>query len=395
MKILFISTFYEQKANSAAIRNNAWVEGLCSLGHDVTVETVEWPEALKSDFLVKNNQANVRRTFLKELNILKTTSKTISSKRAGQFDWFRHLIRDIIFFPDICKNWSKKFKNTATFDYDLILSSSDFKSSHFMGMRLKNEHPEVPWIQIWGDPWGSDISLSWLTRKRACKNEKRLLQAADAVVYVSSLTRDYIERLYPELGDKLHYIPRGYFKKVKRQPNNQKGYISLLYTGSLNYSGRNIEPLLETLYKYNNTVEIPIQLDVYGTIKASLLEEIESHDFVKFHKSVDYEQVLSLYSSADILLFISNSATSTQIPGKLFDYLGTELPILCLLEDKNSHLQKILSVYERCKIAENNVQEISRLLSCIDDWTSEKYMVDENLSPQSIASDLVRIAEQI
>ncbi len=390
MKILYVTTFYEQQGSSAAIRNNAWVEGLCSLGHDVTVETVDWPDTLKSEFLVRNNKAKVNRTYLPELNILKTTVKTAKSKRAGKLDGLRHFVRDMLFFPDICKNWPKKYKEPSFFDYDVIVSSSDFKSSHFMGLKLKKLHPDVPWIQIWGDPWSSDISLSSITKRRAHRNERKLLQKADAVVYVSSLTRDYIKNLYPGLERKLHYIPRGYFKRVKKTPCDAKDHITLLYTGSLSFSGRNIAPLLEAIEEYNATnPEKKVRLEIYGTVKASLHDDISQFECVTLNSSVDYEKVLELYSQADMLLFLSNSAESTQIPGKLFDYLGTELPVLCLMADINGSLAEMLRGNKRCLVAENSKESLN--ISEISNWISKEYEIDESLSPESTARQLMNI----
>lgn len=390
MKILYVTTFYEQQGSSAAIRNNAWVEGLCSLGHDVTVETVDWPDTLKSEFLVRNNKAKVNRTYLPELNILKTTVKTAKSKRAGKLDGLRHFVRDMLFFPDICKNWPKKYKEPSFFDYDVIVSSSDFKSSHFMGLKLKKLHPDVPWIQIWGDPWSSDISLSGLTKRRAHRSERKLLQRADAVVYVSSLTRDYIKGLYPGLESKLHYIPRGYFKRVKKKHRKEEDLITLLYTGGLNFSGRNIIPLLDAMEEYNTSAsDKKIKLDIYGTVKASMLDDISKYQCVTVRGSVDYEKILELYSQADMLLFLSNSAESTQIPGKLFDYLGTELPVLCLMADARGPLAEILNRNEQCFVVENSKESLN--INEISDWINKKFVIDESLSPISTARKLIDI----
>lgn len=51
MKILYITTSYEQKNSSAAIRNNALVNGFIDLGHDVIVLTPKWPCFSSPSFL--------------------------------------------------------------------------------------------------------------------------------------------------------------------------------------------------------------------------------------------------------------------------------------------------------------------------------------------------------
>lgn len=77
MNILYITSFYEQRSASAAIRNSAWVDGLIEAGCNVTVLTVEWPQDLKSHFLMDNNRAQVYRTYLPELDVLKVTTTKI------------------------------------------------------------------------------------------------------------------------------------------------------------------------------------------------------------------------------------------------------------------------------------------------------------------------------
>lgn len=379
-KILYITSFYEQKSNSAAIRNNAWVNGLIELGNDVTVLTVEWPAQFKSRYLVSNNKAEVKRTYLKELNFLKSTTKLVNKKTSNFINKIRPIIRDVVFFPDICKGWVKKFEMPLDKDFDIIISSSDFKSSHLIGEKIKEKYPLKKWIQIWGDPWADDINLRNFIKFRARNRERYLLSKANLIVYISPLTKDVMVSRYPKIKDKTIFIPRGYYKDIIKTNKIDKN-INILYTGGISgYSGRNIYPLLNSIERYNDGKRIQIKVHLYSTLTFDMKMELDKYKCVRYCDSVDYEDILDLYSHYDILLFLSNDQGSTQIPGKLFDYLGTQLPILCLLANDDNPLKDYLKKFNKCIILNNNENVITEQLSNIIDYADREFQISKDMS---------------
>ena len=389
MKILYITTSYEQKANSASIRNNALVEGLIQNGCKVTVLTPQWPEHMRSIYFTNQNKADVIRTYIPDLSILKKTSVPGKRKSNSTLSYIRSLVRDLIYFPDICKKWKNLMSVEIGDSYDLIISSSDLKSSHFVALKLKKQNPQIPWIQIWGDPWKDDVNLSWLHKRKAGKQEYELLKQADKIIYVSSLTKEKMSRNYPEISDKLFYIPRGYYKAIhkSRMDNN---LFRIVYTGVLS-PGRNVLNFLSALEEYNKEKEKKICLDFYGNYPSDMEEKIKKYVSCSVHSNIDYEEILSLYRESDALLFISNKQGSTQIPGKLFDYMGTELPIICLVDDINSGIVQILSSYPRCLIIQNTPNDIRSGLTNINFYLGKRYEVEPNFSPKAVASEVLKM----
>ena len=69
MRILFITSSYTPKGNSAVIRHNALVKGLIQNGCDVDVYTVKWPDENCSNFFLKENNGNI--SLLRALLIIK------------------------------------------------------------------------------------------------------------------------------------------------------------------------------------------------------------------------------------------------------------------------------------------------------------------------------------
>ena len=388
-KILFITTSFEQKANSAAIRNNALVEGLIQNGCKVTVLTPQWPEHMRSIYFTGRNKADIIRTYISDLAILKKTAVPGKRRSNSHLSRIRGLIRDLIYYPDICKNWPNLAEIGKMNSYDLIISSSDLKSSHFVALKLKQQNPLTPWIQIWGDPWKEDVNLSWLHKTKAEKHEYELLKQADKVIYVSNLTKEKMSQNYPELSDKLFYIPRGYYQAIHKKEGD-KNLFRIVYTGVLS-TGRNVFNLLSALEELNKKREKKVYIDFYGNYPSDMAEKIKTFSYCSVYANIDYENVLSLYEKSDALLFISNKQGSTQIPGKFFDYMGTELPIICLIEGTDSGVVKMLEQYSRCLIIPNTSEGVREGLSSIDNYLGKKYEIEKNFSPKAVASEMLKL----
>lgn len=391
MRILYITTFYEQRSASAAIRNSAWVNGLIEDGCEVTVLTVDWPDNLKSRFLMENNRARVYRTYLPELDVLKVTTSKIKKSSFAKLTPIRHFIRDLIFFPDICRRWNDKVDLPTKMNYDILISSSDFKSSHYVAKQVKEANKELPWIQIWGDPWKDDVGLNWLNKIRAAKKEKELLTIADKVIYVSAITKERMSRIYPLLCHKFHYLPRGFYKSVYNVSTENKGDIHITYTGGMSIRYRNSLALLECIEMKNRTKNRRLHVDFYGLFDAETKEQFGALDCCTIHSAVDYEEILKVYQHSDALLFVANKGNSSQIPGKLFDYMGTNLPIICLVDSLDTEIANWLRSFPRCLLIENSNKGVQNSIDMIYSFINNKYDIVQEFSPNSIAKQLLSI----
>lgn len=393
MKILYITTSYEQKNSSAAIRNNALVNGFIDLGHDVTVLTPQWPSFAESEFLKRQNKAKIIHSKIPDLELLKFTSRSTSIKKNKILMKVRRFIRDLVYFPDMCKKWKDliSFEEIGS-DYDIIISSSDLKSSHYVAQCIKKTLKNVRWIQIWGDPWGDDITLSKLIRPIAKIAERKLINSADNIVYISELTKLRMALLYPDEAKKMSFIPRSYFCEVRHGRADNKNMISIVYPGELSW-GRSVNIFIESIEEFNKKREKKICVKLYGNYTSDIYSTLSKYEFVQINSSVEFEKILELFANEDILLFISNRSKSTQIPGKLFDYLGTELPVICLVNSYSDKIAKILKNIKRCILVENNKNEILKLLNGIDGISSRRFVYDEDYSPRTIAENIIKLLE--
>ena len=393
-KILFITTSYEQKNSSAAVRNNGLVKGLISLGCDVTVLTVEWPESVKSKYFIENNRATVIKTRLTELKSIGLFNNR-SGKTYNQITSnIRHFIRDLMYFPDICGRWRRKVIKMDVSRYDYIISSSDFKSSHFVAQTLLRKNKNLKWLQIWGDPWSIDSSLSIVNKIRIRNTEKKILSAANGVVYVSSLTNNYMRNKFPDLQHKFHFIPRSYYEGIRKEPIKNKTHLDIIYPGVISF-GRNIKYLLEAINEFNHKASIKFKLTLYGNYSHDIVKYLDEYDFVIVRPSVEYGEILNCFRFADVALFLSNDSSSTQIPGKLYDFFGTEIPVLCILNNGAISLANLLSQFKRCKISFNSKEKIYNALQEIASTCEESYPFESLYSPENIGKEILDLLRSL
>jgi len=392
-KILYITTTYLIKNSSAAIRNNSVVKGLVELGHDVDVFTLEWAEDLSSPFFIAEKNGNIHTSKLSNLTRIANVKKKLSHN--GKFTIkLKQIIKKILFFPDECSEWIKTFDYSSIKheDYACMITSSDHKTSHFIGFQIKKQFPNIPWIQIWGDPWSGDLSTMGFMKGITSHYEAKLLKKADKIVYVSIVTANEIQKKFPKMKEKIYYIPRSFypishFTDIK----DSESKIRIIYTGLIT-AGRNIFHLIDVI----NSVQMnnkSIVFDIYGQLAQEIKERLAIYPNVNVHNGVDFEHMAAIYDSASILLFLSNTGGSSQIPGKFFDYMGTTKPILCFMDDEEDEVSAFLKKFDRCLVLKNDLKNIRMYVQDILKHSNRKYMPEQDFAPQKIASHIINLLE--
>ena len=377
MNILYITNLFGIIGSSAAIRNSALIKGLAGHGHKIDVLTIQHPQSKLSKLLCS---CGCDKIFSMELG---ATSFVQNTSKIQQAINLKKTLREIFFFPDIYVHWPDKIVPSDYHSYDVIISSSDYKSSHYVARKIKKLYPRKKWIQIWGDPWSLDSTITWISRLRARHAEKGLFFEADKIVFVSELTCDSIKGKYPRFNEKIFYVPRSYYQEIEVCKKKNNANYDIVYTGSLGV-GRNFEIFLNSIDKYNESEGTIFKVHFYGRYSNEIVEKLLKYDFVTVNEVLPYEDILKIYAQSDALLFISNKSSSTQIPGKLFDYFGTNLPIICVV-DNNSALQHILAKYNQCILFSDDFFDVANRIK------NETFQVERSFSPEKIANDILSL----
>lgn len=266
-------------------------------------------------------------------------------------------------------------------EYDLIISSSDPKTSHIAVQNLIKQGLQYKcWIQHWGDPMTLDIARKSVYPKKVVSMiEEKLLLSADKIVYVSPFTLKEQKKLFPNLADKMFFLPLPYIeRKIYKHTNNKK--FSVGYFGDYKSKIRNIMPL------YNACMCLKdVYLNVAGTSDL-LLKPTEN---IIIYPRGDVSQ---LEQNSDLLICILNKKGS-QIPGKLYYYAATNKPILVLLDGENrDEMRRYLRSFNRYLICNNDMDSIMIEIQGIMN-ENISYQPAAQFSAYTIATSLLKLMD--
>ena len=118
------------------------------------------------------------------------------------------------------------------------------------------------------------------------------------------------------------------------------------------------------------------------------MQTILNKDFIRIFKRISFEEVLEVYKKSDVLVYIDNLYSSTQIPGKIYDYFGTNKVILSLYETNET--KKFLEQFNRVELVKND--QIFGIEEIIKKINNEHIL--EDFSPKNIAKIFLKDIEE-
>ncbi|NJY63746.1 glycosyltransferase family 4 protein [Salinimicrobium sp. CDJ15-81-2] len=262
-------------------------------------------------------------------------------------------IRGNFFIPDARKFWIKPSVNYLSgylkeHQIDTIITTGPPHSMHLIGLQLK-EKLQVNWMADFRDPWTQigyhdQLKLTKSSQTKHEQLEKEVLQKADLIITTSYTTQ---KKFREKTTTPVEVITNGYdVEQVEMLPMDEK--FSLSHIGSL-LSGRNPENLwraLSELISENKDFAADFQLKLIGAVGEPVQESIqkaglEQHLHLKNY--VSHHEALQLQRNSQLLLLIEINSEETKgiIPGKLFEYLVSDRPILAV-GPQGADIEKII-----------------------------------------------------
>lgn len=343
MKILYTTSMPLEYSSSANLRNIALIRGLIQNGHQVsTLSTKPQTSSAYYDKTILNINLSERYFVeLGQVHAAMTTTK--KSTAASKIKGLLYKLYTSFNLYDSRKNESSKvaeidFSNKK---FDIVISSSDPKSSHLFAEKLFKAYPDIAdkWIQYWGDPFTGDINRrSHVPDFAVTKEEKRLISLCDKAVYVSPLTSDYIKKKYPEYENKIQFIPVGYSKE-KIYPEHDSATLDLCYCGDYYSKDRNLKPLIEAVTELKDMCTL--------TLAGNSDLKFEESTNITVYPRVEKTRVDEIEQSSDVIVCVCNKG-GTQIPGKIYHASATNRAVIILLDGENQNeIQKYFESYNR------------------------------------------------
>jgi glycosyltransferase involved in cell wall biosynthesis len=231
--------------------------------------------------------------------------------------------------------------------HDAIVTTAAPYSAHLVGLGLRRT-AGLPWIADFRDEWTTNPYLreryptDWHRRwNRAL--ERRVLETADAVVSVSKPWLEAIHGVAPHLdGRKFHVLPNGYdADHHPAEPAAPPDRFRIVYTGTF-YGHRSPGPFLEALNRVVVDGRLPPEdLEVVlmghgGTDRPPVPLAPPVAGCVRTVGHRPHREALELVRRAAVLLLVvPPEGGAGNHTGKLFNYLASGRPILCLAPEPN------------------------------------------------------------
>jgi len=289
----------------------------------------------------------------------KRSSRTISSgivpKQNEQSILERLMlyIRGNCFIPDARKYWIKpsvKFLSEYISKNNIktIITTGPPHSLHLIGLKLK-QRLGVRWIADFRDPWTTigyhkQLKLTVTSQKKHLRLEHEVLNLGDQVIVTSNTTKQEFQF---RTDKPIDVITNGYDDHNVKKPEKDSKF-TFSHIGSL-LSERNPKKLWEVLHELveeRDDFKDTFQLNLIGIVSDDVLQSIEKFQLKAFTKVVGYvghTDAIKAQMQSRVLLLIEIDSEDTKaiIPGKLFEYMASETPILAI-GPNDSDVEQIL-----------------------------------------------------
>lgn len=282
-------------------------------------------------------------SFLSKNKTKKISSGIIPNKKKQSFIERTLLwIRGNIFIPDARIFWVKpsiKFlqKYIQEHNIETIITTGPPHSVHMIGLGLKKQN-NIKWIADFRDPWTTigyhkALKLSKSSAQKHKELEREVMNSCDQLIVTSPTTKAEFEQITLK---PIEVITNGYdVENVSKKPMDSK--FTLAHIGSF-LSERNpiiLWKSLSELIRENNDFASNFQLKLIGAVSKEVIEtikEFQLENYVNHLGYVSHNEALQEQRSSQVLLLIEidSEATNCIIPGKLFEYMVSERPILAI-----------------------------------------------------------------
>ncbi|WP_320814218.1 glycosyltransferase family 4 protein [Flavobacterium sp.] len=355
-KILIISYYWPPAGGPGVQRWLKFVKYLPDFGYEPHVYIPENPmyplidekllsEVSKNVIILKNKifEPYGFASFFSKKKTKDISSGIIPNKKKQSFvEKAMIWIRGNIFIPDARIFWVKPSilflrKYLVENNIDTIITTGPPHSLHLIGLQLKKEM-QINWITDFRDPWTTigyhkELKLSNWAAKTHKDLEKEVLNSCDSIIVTSPTTKKEFEEI---TSKPISVITNGYdVEKIIPKAKDEK--FTLAHIGSL-LSERNPMVLWEVLSELVSEDALfasHFELKLIGAVSNEVVLTIKDNGLEQYMNLLGYvshEKALQEQKASQVLLLIEINAPETKciIPGKLFEYMVSDRPILAL-----------------------------------------------------------------
>jgi glycosyltransferase involved in cell wall biosynthesis len=390
-KVLIVTYYWPPGSGAGVQRWLKFSKYLTKLDWEPVILTVDPDYAVYSaiDHSLNNEiQANLTVYKTRARNYFKLYKKDISKipsagfavdEEKGFVSHITRFIRGNFFIPDPRRGWNRfAFKKACeiidTLKIESVITTSPPHSTQLIGRKLKKKRPGIRWIADLRDPW-TDIYYyekfypTYLSRRIDSSYEKSVLKSADKIITVGKSLKEIFSSKVPGIKEKIVVISNGYDEEDFSGLTASKPEIfTISYIGTLagSYPVNGFLKAVKSLSEKG----ISFKLRFTGVVSKEHKELISStagKSNIEFIPFSDHSTAIKnmLGSSALLLIIPDHLSSRSIITGKLFEYLASGKPVICL-GPVDGDAAKILEETGHGKTFDyNNSEKISEYLTTI------------------------------
>jgi len=373
-KILIVTYYWPPAGGPGVQRWLKFVKYLPDLGYDPVVFVPENPSYPMEDLsLIDALPATIQVVkfpivepyrwahFLSKKSTQAISAGIIpSAKKQSWIEKSLLWIRGNFFIPDARILWVKpasQFLEKFILDHHIqtVITTGPPHSVHLIGLTLKNKLP-IRWIADFRDPWTTigyhqSLHLSARSHKKHLDLENTVLQTADDLIVTSPLTK---AEFALKTNQNIHVITNGY-DGVDLPKVNLDFQFTIAHIGSF-LSERNpriLWKVLKDLCLESADFERDFKLVLMGKVSQEILDtltEFRLTSQLDLRGYVSHQDALIAQRQAQVLLLVEIDTPNTRciIPGKLFEYMVSNRPILALGPEASDVAQIIQDTQTGC-----------------------------------------------
>jgi glycosyltransferase involved in cell wall biosynthesis len=312
-------------------------------------------------------------------------------------------IRGNFFIPDPRRGWNRHaFKKACELIEEEgikhILTTSPPHSTQLIGLKLKKRFPEIKWIADLRDPWTSIYYYelfypSFISRKIDLHYERSVLENADIITTVGPSLGKYFESQVPEAGNKIKIIHNGYDESdFEKMTGETPKIFTISYTGTISesYPVDGFVTAVKEVIGKGNDILIRFTGHISDIQKENFISSlgIRQLEFKPYsdHKTV-VRQMLS--SSMQLMVLARDPGNRSFLPGKLFEYIASGKPILCLgpIDGDSARILENGS-YGKCFEYDDSKGISDFIMESIQNISSERNTAPTEFSRKNLASKI-------
>ena len=325
---------YTAKDAEYPVEDSSLERDVCPEAEVIRRPIVE-PYTLYKRFLGLKQGEKVQTGFIKE-----------GQKRGGWKERLSLWVRGNLFIPDARRWWVKPSVRylkgyLREHPVDAIISTGPPHSIHLIAMKLREELG-IPWIADFRDPWTEiyyhkELHLTqWADRKHR-RLERTVLTRADEVVTVAPFVAQRLEALG---GRSVRVVYNGFdHNDATTASPTHSGRFNVSYLGIITkrQNPDNLWQAFKALADSSTSFNNDLEINLIGQIDSSVKQAIEANGLnqhVSYSGYIPHNQVAQTTRSASLLLLLlmpgHDAEVKGMITGKLFEYLASGRPILCI-----------------------------------------------------------------